>query len=162
MQSRSEFVDSVISIWNDEAKHPALRRTRTNIEAFLVVFVLVGAGAIGGYWARDHIAVQRRAAMEQQHRADLAARDKYYSDNLKLLAESIGRTTGKVEAVAEKVEGVAQSSEVAVDVAKKAASTATKAVANSNVAIGKANAVPESTREQVQRSVEKANSKVAK
>lgn len=162
MQSRSEFVDSMRNMWNDEAKHPGFRRTRTNIEAALVVFVLVGAGAIGGFWARDHIATQRRAAMEQQHRADLAARDANYATSLKLLSDAIGRATGKVEAVAEKVEGVAQSTEVAADVAKKAATTATKAVAQSNAAIGKAANVPDATAVQVQRSVDKANSKVSR
>ena len=159
MQKPTEFVDSMRSIWNGDGDHPKLRRTRTNIEAFLVIFILLGAGAIGGYWARDHIAIQRRGAMEQQHRIDLAARDDYYAKQLRVLADAIGRTSGQVAAVAEKVEGVAQSTEVAADVAKKAATTATKAVANSKAAIEQ---VPNATAAQVQRSVDKANAKVAK
>ena len=149
MTNLSEFRDSFMDHFSDDQK-VVVRRTRSIVQVLIVTAMMFGGGGTVGYWVRDHIAQQRRAVMEEMHRQDLAARDKIYSDSLALLTKTLERVTGKVEQTVEQVGAIAQTTEVAADQAKKAADAARKAAANTT-------AMPSVTRDQVNRSVERAN-----
>ncbi len=156
MQSLSDFADSFSGSLND-GQRVAVRKTFRGLQVILMGGLIFGSGAFAGYWARDTIAISRRAAMEEAHREDLARRDQAYAESLRIMGDALTMTSGKVAQTAEAVGAIVQNNEAVVDTAKRAAETARKAVAQSNAAIGKVTSVPEITRDQVNRSIERAN-----
>lgn len=158
MTKTSDFSDSLRCYFADDETKVVVRRARSIIEMLLIVAILYGAGGITGYWIRDNQAIARRAAMEDAHRQDMQRRDEAYATSLKTMAQALQYATGQVAQAASQIDNIAQTSEAAADTAKKAAVTAQRAVAQSNAAVAKsANVLPEITRDQVQRSVERAN-----
>lgn len=137
-----------------------LQRWSRVIEVAVIFTVLYGAGTVTGYWWRDNIAVERRAAMEEAHREELERMNKTYGDSLATIGRTIDFVVGRVAQTAATVDSIAQTSEAAANTAQKAANTAKQAAAQSKTALDKAGQVPEPTREQINRSVQRANSAI--
>lgn len=151
----NDFQESVRNSMSDDQKRH-LRRTASSVcQVIIIVSVLFTGGLFTGYWWRDMLAVERRAQMEEMHRKDLAARAEEYGASLKILSRALEVATARVERTAERVGEIAETTEVAADTAKKAAQTVNRAVAAQTN-------VPPTTREQVNRSVDRANAKGAR
>lgn len=140
----------LLEYFTDTQKELA-RKLQRVIEALSIVGVLFAAGGVTGYWVRDNLAAERRAMLVADHQAELARTTKAFESSLSFLVTRIG-------GVATQVESAAASTEAAADSAEKAATLAQKAAKQSSAASSKANLVPETTREQINRSVQRANS----
>lgn len=149
----TEYFRTVLS---DDQRVFALRTWRV-FQALLIAAVLFGSGWSTGYWIRDNMAFERRLAMESKHQKELKEKADEYAKSLEVIGQAVNYASGKVAATAAAVEQITQTSEAAANTAQKAANTAQKAAAQSAVALTKAQQVPEPTREQINRSVERAN-----
>lgn len=115
------------------------RKVQRICEALAIVTILFAAGGVTGYWMRDNLAHERRAALIADHQAELARTTRAYETSLNFLA-------GRIGGVADKVESAAATTEAAANTAEKAANTAQKAVVQSNAAVVKSGHVVEPTR----------------
>lgn len=143
-----------------EEQRAKWKRASRVVEVIVIFGVLYGAGGVTGYWWRDNIAVERRAAMETAHRLELERMNKTYGESLATIGRTVDYVVGKVAQTAATVDSIAQTSETAANTAQKAATTAQRAVTQSKTALDKAGQVPEPTRDQINRSVQRANSAI--
>jgi hypothetical protein len=152
----SEFADSFAGSLSDGQRNK-VRRTFRGVQVIVMGGLIFGSGAFAGYWARDTMAQNRRAALEESHRQDLARRDQAYAESLKIMANALKATSSQVAQTAEAVGAVVQSNETVVKNSREVANSARKAVEQSNAAVAKVTTVPQITRDQVNQSIEKAN-----
>ena len=137
---------------NDDQKVRALRVARYLQVAFVFV-VLFGSGSVTGYWMRDGEAREDRLEMRRAHLEELERTTDAYRTSLRYI-------TGKVEQAAATVESVASTVESVASTADHAAKTAETAATRSKQAVQQANKVPEPSRDQINRSVQRANNAI--
>lgn len=133
-----------------EEQKTKVRRFSRVIEGLTIGFIIFTCGGFTGYWIASNEAKIERLELRKQHQAELERTTKAYSESLSYL-------TGKVLQAGATVDNAAQAAETAATAAQKAAATADKAVKQSASALNKADKLPEPTREQINRAVQRAN-----
>lgn len=152
---------SFLELFGPENVAKARRASRV-IEAIIFGLVLYACGGMTGYWIRSNEAMVNRNALVQEHQRERQLLIDNYTGMLNYL-------TGKVEQNAASIGAVISNSEEAANIAQKAANkadvAADKAVTaakQSAAAVGRAERVPEPTRDQINRAVDRANRSVGK
>lgn len=124
------------------------RRVSHVIEALAVFGIMYGAGGVTGYWIRDRQDYSMYSEMKEAHRLELERTNEAYAKSL----QAVNRT---IEILAGRMANTATTVEQAAVTSRQAAQTAQQA-------INKAEKVPEPTREQINKSVERANNSISK
>lgn len=137
------------SLFTEETRFK-MRRVRRVFEALLFTAALFSSGLFTGYWVATQQGEKRLAQQDRLHLEELARTSKTYETSLSYL-------TGRVSEAAATAESAATTAESAASTADKSARSAEKA----SKQVGKSSdRVPEPTREQINRSVQRANSAI--
>lgn len=148
----------MIRIRNFIFAHKAgMRKIVHALQLLVIVAVLSGSGAVGGYWLAANQAKDDRLAQRADHLAEIARLQEAYRRNL--------QTTGEiVKSAATTAEAAATTAEVATSNAADATRLASKATtaAKQAVTTARSDNVPQPTRAQINRAVESANRQIAK
>lgn len=122
-------------------------------EVLLFVGVLFASGGFTGYWIATQEAKQDRLDQASAHQEELKRTAGTYERSLSYLG-------GKTAEAAATATSAAQTAEGAAVTAQKAATKADVAVKQSTSSLANSNRLPEPTRDQINRSVQRANSAI--
>lgn len=149
----SEFAE----LFSETAK-VRIKKTAAIMQALAIFGVLYVSGAVTGYWIATWQAKQEDITQEQAHQAEIQRLTDAYKTSLDYLTRQVKETATAVNAAANTVDAAAQTADAAATKATDAAQTAKRASTAASAATRAADRVPEPTRDQINRNVQRANS----
>lgn len=132
------------------------------VEAVTISALLFGCGAFAGWWVRDTQAQTNRVAMRADHLAELQRLNENYTKALDYMSGKVNNAAITANQATDTALDAVQAADKAVGKAVVAADKATVAATKAAVAARKVETVPESTRLEVNRAVDRANNSVKK
>ena len=143
-------------LFNDEQK-ASFNRMRRICEALVYIVTFFACGGITGYWIRDNNAKEERLEQRREFQTELERTTLAYKTSLDYLANQVQRAAGTVAGAASAAQGAIEQAQDAAVTAQEAAKTARVAAKQSATDVNRADRVPEPTREQINRAVDRAN-----
>lgn len=145
-----------------EENYVKARKLWRVLEALFFSLVMYACGGMTGFWIRDNQAKVDLVAMRADHQEELRRMNDNYTSMLNYLTGKVEQNAASIGAVISNSEEAANTAQKAANKADVAADKAAAAAKQSANAVSRAERVPEPTREQINRAVDRANRSVGK